>query len=1021
MNASTLIKTLSDFWAISNDSYLAYFSHASMFLKHSFNYVKKTELEIFKPIANNSDNNYKNFDEAPKGSIAIITSNGVMTKDDQDCDGNVGTITIANRIRFAANHKNIDAIIIDIDSGGGAVSAIRPIIEAMAFAKSKKPVIALFDTMASGALISYSNADKIIAKSEISQIGSLGVMASFKDSKPVAEKEGVVFHEVYSSLSKDKNKAQQNALKGDYKLLISEHLDPLADHFIKKVKTDRGHLIKDESVYSAKTFYAKEALEIGLIDHIGTIEFSIAKAYELSAERKSTNTNINTDINTNASTKTNTSMNKNKIPILLSILDIAFLESKASKYHLSAEDVKLLQDRFLKDFNSTLSFTGASFEDDGSMQISEKGLFALNAEFSNNYIARQDSATTKIVTDLQDQINILSKQADDDNVLHTKKSKTLVNDFSHLANDLNALESRPWNMAAMQIANTGDKTTGNILLANGITDTDLEQIISDFKASDSDIDISQMNDILGAVHREGGESIHTHIIENQEVNKLFPRTSTGIKDVYTSIHQYISEYLQPEHPGDWASKGTEEFQAEDIEVKNWQVTRTFLKSQIMQFIKSWLGTKIKGSDPYQPTFIKWFIANMFKQISLVERPLNAIRGVYVKPKTDAPGRSVNSTDGVFKTLQNLIKSNRIMPTEIGAGSFVPIVNGEINREHIYFKIEDLIKTIPQKLRDQFQWNVYISKDAHRAKEEFFTTYLTAYPNFIQQAKALSHNNFSYISTPNWVDGLIIITVKNNIFQTYREKADDNRMYIEKLKRNIHVHMDGAGGTGFALTGKQYSSKIALQASNYEYQYVYTNNEFGAYTSEPLLADVAVPSLLNHNVLETSENVAATVITSFADYEIGQKIYIKGGSNVNPSTIESSNANFIGLSSDIVLNENVLVGFIVTATDQFTLFYEQDANNTSAIVFNADDATPSLEDSYKFITSSENTAGNNEITGFTDILPGKKFVVIGGGGSTASVINKAGKFIHITANWTANEGNTITLLLRSDGLFIQLPN
>jgi protease IV len=113
------------------------------------------------------------YSKAPKGSLAIIPLKGAMTKEDTLCA--YGCTSIAKFIRHAANHKNIAGIVLDIDSGGGAVNAIAPLVDAIEHAKSKMPVVAYADTVASAAYYAAVYCDQIILANDISaQVGSVG-------------------------------------------------------------------------------------------------------------------------------------------------------------------------------------------------------------------------------------------------------------------------------------------------------------------------------------------------------------------------------------------------------------------------------------------------------------------------------------------------------------------------------------------------------------------------------------------------------------------------------------------------------------------------------------------------------------------------------------------------------------------------------------------------------------------------------------------------------------------------------
>lgn len=230
------------------------------------------------------------YDEVPKGSVAIIPVKGTMLKYGTYCD--YGATELADFMLEAAAHKNIGSIVLDIDSGGGAVDAVAPLAQAVRRTRQsfKKPIVSSVDMACSAAYWVASETEHIIADNAISaEVGSIGVMMSFYDVRGYWEKEGVKFHSIYSSESGDKNLAFRQALDGDYDLIREEELDPLARNFQAAVKANRGKKLKADTpgLLTGKTFFGDAALSYGLIDEVGHNMRAVEFALQLSHARKS--------------------------------------------------------------------------------------------------------------------------------------------------------------------------------------------------------------------------------------------------------------------------------------------------------------------------------------------------------------------------------------------------------------------------------------------------------------------------------------------------------------------------------------------------------------------------------------------------------------------------------------------------------------------------------------------------------------------------------------------------------------
>lgn len=224
------------------------------------------------------------FDEAPEGSTAIIPLHGTMMKYGTWCS--YGTLEIAERMMQAVQSDKIDSIVLDIDSGGGEVSAIAPLVDAIAECKKKrKGCVSSVDLCASAAYWVACETDAIIPSNSVSsELGSIGVMISFADYAKYYEDHGIKLHTIYSNLSDYKNAPFEAARKGEYDLIKNEELDPLARQFQEAVKRRRQCLdMEAKGLLNGRVFYADEAVKKGLADRIGSMEEAIALAKQFTA------------------------------------------------------------------------------------------------------------------------------------------------------------------------------------------------------------------------------------------------------------------------------------------------------------------------------------------------------------------------------------------------------------------------------------------------------------------------------------------------------------------------------------------------------------------------------------------------------------------------------------------------------------------------------------------------------------------------------------------------------------------
>lgn len=219
-------------------------------------------------------------DEAPAGAIAILNMNGPIMKHSQFC-GPKGTLELAAELKSIYANPNFIAAIIKTESGGGQAFAVKPLTDMLA--KRNKPVLIMAgNLLCSAAYYIAAFADEIICDHPRSIIGCIGTMQSMVNTRPALEKMGVVFQDHYATQSILKNKTFNDALNGDAKKLKADLLDPLAQDFIDDVKAEREGISTNTTIFQGETFMAVVAKELGMVDHIGDMDFCISRARELS-------------------------------------------------------------------------------------------------------------------------------------------------------------------------------------------------------------------------------------------------------------------------------------------------------------------------------------------------------------------------------------------------------------------------------------------------------------------------------------------------------------------------------------------------------------------------------------------------------------------------------------------------------------------------------------------------------------------------------------------------------------------
>lgn len=214
------------------------------------------------------------FIEITKGTTAIVNMIGPIITYGDYCT--YGADEIVSKLKKLQDNPNIKAIIIYMDGPGGAVSAISPFMDFGKNRDKSKPLGIVFEQMCSAHLyIAYGlQPDFVWAANDISaNAGSLGVMLSFINDKKYLEMLGLEKVVIIPDESEDKNKPLLLALEGNYDLIKTEMLSPLALKFQDDMLRLNPKIKKEEpGVLTGKVFYAKDAIEFGLCEKIGSVD-----------------------------------------------------------------------------------------------------------------------------------------------------------------------------------------------------------------------------------------------------------------------------------------------------------------------------------------------------------------------------------------------------------------------------------------------------------------------------------------------------------------------------------------------------------------------------------------------------------------------------------------------------------------------------------------------------------------------------------------------------------------------------
>jgi len=203
------------------------------------------------------------------GNVAVVPITGIIsTGDEQPFGMNLAKSSdIIKMIEKAEDKTNIKAILLEIDSPGGAPVATDEI--AQAIKDAKKPTVAVIrETGASGGYWIATAADKIFAN-RMSITGSIGVRGSSLGFSGLMKDYNVTYRRLVAGKFKDAGSPYKE-MTPEEKELFQGLLDDLHDEFIGAVAENRQ--LPEEDVRELATgfvYLGSEAKKLGLVDELG--------------------------------------------------------------------------------------------------------------------------------------------------------------------------------------------------------------------------------------------------------------------------------------------------------------------------------------------------------------------------------------------------------------------------------------------------------------------------------------------------------------------------------------------------------------------------------------------------------------------------------------------------------------------------------------------------------------------------------------------------------------------------------
>ena len=206
-----------------------------------------------------------------EGNVVDGKSNGYSTQ--------VYSEDIVEALNDATNDEKVKAIVLRVNSPGGAVTASEAMTNAVMLAKKKKPVVVSMSSLAASAGYEIScNATTIVAQ-PTTLTGSIGVFAAIPEAgKLMRERLGIKSDTVCTNRNSTAM-SMMRPLSPTARAMMQRTVEEFYHTFCSRVAQGRKMSVEAiDSIARGRVWTGKQAQSIGLVDTLGGMELAIELA-----------------------------------------------------------------------------------------------------------------------------------------------------------------------------------------------------------------------------------------------------------------------------------------------------------------------------------------------------------------------------------------------------------------------------------------------------------------------------------------------------------------------------------------------------------------------------------------------------------------------------------------------------------------------------------------------------------------------------------------------------------------------
>ena len=249
---------------------------ASAFVEDDEDVFPQTTLADYAQIAKQARVRENSADD----TVAVVYADGGIVMGEETQPGSITSEGLASTIRRVRKDKDIQAVVLRVNSPGGSALASEIITrEVKLLAEEKTVIVSMGDYAASGGYMIAAPAAKIMA-SPTTITGSIGVFGLLLNFQEIANKNGITWDVVKTAKFADMQTAARPQTDAELKIQQG-YVDTLYDRFMEIVSEGRNvPKTRVSQVAQGRVWSGEDAIKANLVDEMGGLNDAIALAAE---------------------------------------------------------------------------------------------------------------------------------------------------------------------------------------------------------------------------------------------------------------------------------------------------------------------------------------------------------------------------------------------------------------------------------------------------------------------------------------------------------------------------------------------------------------------------------------------------------------------------------------------------------------------------------------------------------------------------------------------------------------------